>query len=98
MPQETVFKQVPYLSLILKKKKQFISVFIKNAMKPQNYVQLIISNITKLWEFSPQFYAITEWKKHWILIPPTKFWFKTLHLTFSYSSLTPAPFNTKLLT
>lgn len=32
-------------------------------MKPQNYFQLIISNITKLWEFSLQFYAITEGKK-----------------------------------
>lgn len=98
MPQETVFKQVSYLTLILKKKKQFIPVYYKNAMKPQNYVQLITSNITELWELSLQFYAITEGeKRHWILIPPTKFWFKILHLTFSYYSLPPAPFNTKLL-
>lgn len=64
----------------------------------QNYIQLIISNITKLWEFSLQFYATTEWKKYWILIHPTKFWFKILHLTFSYYSLPPAPSNTKLQT
>lgn len=61
MPQETVFKQVPYLSLILKKKK-ITPVFCKNVMKPQNYIQLI-SNITKLWEFSLQFYTIREGKK-----------------------------------
>lgn len=32
-------------------------------MKTQNYVQLIISNITKPWEFSLQFYIITEGEK-----------------------------------
>lgn len=32
-------------------------------MKPQNYVQLITSNITELWELSLQFYAITEGEK-----------------------------------
>lgn len=80
-----------FKSHIKKRKNSLYQISLRMWQSHKIMFNSLFPTSQNLWEFSLQVCPITEWTKHWILICPTKFWFKILHLTFSYCSLPAAP-------